>query len=124
MHDINMFDRVDALSLDGFEGSGADWLDEYKKYINDGETIIASPHKVYGPSTNDLTLQLRKRRVDKVILAGMSANLCVEAHMRHAARRRIRGCRGEGCDSRGPAPRTGRMATPLRSPTSRTLPTR
>ena len=27
-------------------------------------------------------LQLRKRGVDKVILAGMSANLCVEAHLR------------------------------------------
>ncbi len=27
-------------------------------------------------------LQLRKRGIDRVILAGMSANLCVEAHMR------------------------------------------
>ena len=31
---------------------------------------------------NDLVLQLRKRGIDKVILAGMSANLCVEAHLR------------------------------------------
>ena len=30
MHDIHMFDRDDALSLAGFEGSGADWLEEYK----------------------------------------------------------------------------------------------
>ena len=82
MHDINMFDRTGALSLDGFEGSGADWLKQYKPLIEDGETIIASPHKVYGPETNDLSLQLRKRGVDKVVLAGMSANLCVEAHMR------------------------------------------
>jgi len=82
MHDINMFDRTGALSLDGFDGSGADWLDEYKKYIEDGETIIVSPHKVYGPESNDLALQLRKRGISKVILAGMSANLCVEAHMR------------------------------------------
>lgn len=29
-----------------------------------------------------MALQLRKRGIDKVILAGMSANLCVEAHMR------------------------------------------
>ena len=29
-----------------------------------------------------MVLQLRKRGIDKVILAGMSANLCVEAHMR------------------------------------------
>ncbi|MEN8237845.1 MAG: cysteine hydrolase [Actinomycetota bacterium] len=82
MHDINMFDRTDALSLDGFAGSGADWLDVYKKYIDDGETVVVSPHKVYGPESNDLALQLRKRGISKVILAGMSANLCVEAHLR------------------------------------------
>ncbi len=82
MHEIGMFDRQGALNLDGFEGSGADWLDLYKKYINDGKTIIANPHKVYGPESNDLALQLRKRAKSKVILAGMSANLCVEAHLR------------------------------------------
>jgi nicotinamidase-related amidase len=82
MHSIGMFDRVDPLSLEGFEGSGADWLERYKPYIKDGETIVTSPHKVYGPETNDLVLQLRKRGVDKVILAGMSANLCTESHMR------------------------------------------
>ena len=82
MHEINMFDRPGSLSLDGFEGSGADWLERYKPYINDGKTIIASPHKVYGPETNDLVLQLRKRGIDKVFLGGMSANLCVESHLR------------------------------------------
>ena len=82
MHEINMFGRGSALSLDGFQGSGADWLERYKPYIEDGKTIVASPHKVYGPENNDLALQLRKRGIDKVILAGMSANLCVEAHLR------------------------------------------
>ncbi len=82
MHHIGMFDRKDPLSVEGFEGSGADWLEQYKPYIQDGKTVVASPHKVYGPETNDLVLQLRKRGVAKVILAGMSANLCVEAHMR------------------------------------------
>ena len=82
MHDINMFDRKGALSLEGFEDSGADWLSRYKPYIEDGETVVVNPHKVYGPETNGLVLQLRKRGIDKVILAGMSANLCVEAHMR------------------------------------------
>ena len=82
MHEIHMFDRKGALNLEGFEGSGADWLEPYKRYIEDGKTVIASPHKVYGPENNDLALQLRKRGIDKVILAGMSANLCVEAHMR------------------------------------------
>ena len=82
MHNMGMFDRKGALNTEGFENSGADWLNQYKKYINDGSTIIASPHKVYGPETNDLVLQLRKRGIDKVILAGMSANLCTESHMR------------------------------------------
>ncbi len=82
MHNIGMFDRKDALSLEGFEGSGADWLDRYKPFIKDGLTVVTSPHKVYGPESNDLILQLRKRKVDKVVLAGMSANLCVESHMR------------------------------------------
>ena len=82
MHNIGMFDRKDALSVEGFEGSGADWLEQYKPYIEDGKTIVTSPHKVYGPETNDLVLQLRKRGIDKVILAGMSANLCTESHMR------------------------------------------
>ena len=79
---INPYSGKGALTTKGFEGSGADWLDQYKKYINDGKTIISSPHKVYGPETNDLVLQLRKRGIDKVIVAGMSANLCTESHMR------------------------------------------
>jgi nicotinamidase-related amidase len=82
MHNIGMFDRKGPLSLEDFEGSGADWLERYKSYIEDGKTVIVSPHKVYGPESNDLVLQLRKRGIDKVILAGMSANLCVESHMR------------------------------------------
>ena len=82
MHEIGMFGREGALSLKDFENSGADWLDQYKKYIDDGKKAIASPHKVYGPETNDLSLQLRKRGKSKVLLGGMSANLCVEAHLR------------------------------------------
>ena len=82
MHTIGMFDRPGALTTEGFEGSGADWLELYKPYINDGATVVSNPHKVYGPETNDLVLQLRKRGIDKVILGGMSANLCTESHMR------------------------------------------
>jgi nuclear transport factor 2 (NTF2) superfamily protein/nicotinamidase-related amidase len=82
MHAIGMFDREGALTTEGFEDSGADFLERYKKYINDGETVVSNPHKVYGPETNDLVLQLRKRGIDKVILGGMSANLCTESHMR------------------------------------------
>ncbi|MFH7000590.1 cysteine hydrolase [Flavobacterium bizetiae] len=82
MHSIKMFDRKNALSTDDFENSGADWLNNYKKYINENNVIVTSPHKVYGPESNDLSLQLRKQGINKVILAGMSANLCVESHMR------------------------------------------
>jgi nicotinamidase-related amidase len=82
MHSIGMFDRKGPLTLDGFEGSGADFMPEFKPYILDGVTIIASPHKVYGPESNDLALQLRKKGVSQVILAGMAANLCVESHLR------------------------------------------
>ena len=82
MHEIKMFDRTGALTMDGFADSGADWLDVYKPYIEDGETVVVSPHKVYGPESNDLVLQLRKRGISKVLLAGMSANLCLESHLR------------------------------------------
>jgi nicotinamidase-related amidase len=82
MHKVGMFKRRGPYSIDGFENSGADFMPEYKPYILDNKTIVASPHKVYGPEQNDLVLQLRKRRVDQVILAGMSANLCVESHLR------------------------------------------
>lgn len=82
MHDVGMFSRKSAYSMEGFEGSGADFMPEYKPYIFDGKTVIASPHKVFGPETNDVVLQLRKLKVDQVILAGMSANLCIESHLR------------------------------------------
>ena len=82
MHNIGMFDRPGALTTEGFTDSGADWLTLYKPYIEDGKTVVTSPHKVYGPETNDLVLQLRKRGISRVILAGMSANLCTESHMR------------------------------------------
>lgn len=82
MHEIKMFDRAGTLTVEGFEGSGADWLDRYKPYIEDGKTIVTNPHKVYGPETNDLVLQLRKRGISRVLLCGMSANLCLESHLR------------------------------------------
>ncbi len=76
------FARTGPLDLTGFTNSGADWLDRFKPYINDGKTIVVSPHKVFGPQTNDLVLQLRKRGIGKIILGGMLANMCVESHLR------------------------------------------
>lgn len=82
MHQLGMFSRRSPYSMEGFQDSGADFMPQLKPYILDNKTIIASPHKVYGPQQNDLALQLRKNRIDQVILAGMSANLCVESHLR------------------------------------------
>jgi nicotinamidase-related amidase len=82
MHAVGMFDREGQLSTDSLPGSGADWHEPLRELIEHDNVVVASPHKVYGPESNDLVLQLRKRGIDKVILAGMSANLCVEAHLR------------------------------------------
>ncbi|MBD2097220.1 isochorismatase family protein [Trichocoleus sp. FACHB-591] len=82
MLEVKEFARTGSLSLDGFVGSGADWPERYKPFIEDGKTIVVNPHKVYGPQNNNLVLQLRKRNMSKVILLGMLANLCVEAHLR------------------------------------------
>jgi nicotinamidase-related amidase len=76
------FARTGSLNLTDFVNSGADWLDRFKPYIEDGRTIVVSPHKVWGPQTNDLVLQLRKRGMSKVLLGGMLANICVESHLR------------------------------------------
>lgn len=83
---------VERMLLDGSEffrhsplapaEAGADWLARYRPYIEDGDTAVANPHKAWGPQTSDLMFQLRKRRVDLVVLAGMLANLCVESHLR------------------------------------------
>lgn len=77
------FARAGALDLAGFAGSGADWLPQLAPYIEGAGTTVVSPHKVFGPQTNDLVLQLRKRRCERVVLAGMLANMCVESHLRH-----------------------------------------
>ena len=89
MHEVSKFDRKGALNVDGFTGSGEDWLEQCTPYIEDGKTVIVSPHKGYGPETNDLVLQLRKRGKSKVILAGISANLCTEGHMRELLEQRF-----------------------------------
>jgi nicotinamidase-related amidase len=82
MHRLDLFARHGPLTLDGFAGSGADWPERFKPYLEDGDTVVASPHKMYGTSSNDLVLQLRKRRIEKIILAGPAGNICVESHLR------------------------------------------
>jgi len=87
MHEDHLFARAGALTLDGFSGSGADWLASFKPYIEDGKTVVVSPHKIYGPESNDLVLQLQKRGIRNVIVGGMLANMCVESHVRELLER-------------------------------------
>ena len=76
------FIRKGILNLDGCKRSGGDWLERFRPDIEDGKTIVVAPHKVWEPETNDLVLQLRRRKIDKIILGGMLANMCVESHLR------------------------------------------
>lgn len=88
MHDTGMFERKGQTTGEGLEGSGADWLEIYKPYIKEGKNIIVTaPHKLFGPENNDLILQLRKRGINKVIVCGMSGNLCAESHLRELQER-------------------------------------
>lgn len=52
----------------------------------DANTIILSPHKgLSNFATGDINVQFRQRNIKTLIIAGMSANLCVESHVRDAA---------------------------------------
>ena len=81
-HEIGLVGRTDPLSTEDFAGSGADFPERYKRHLGSGDVVITAPHKAYGTSTNDLILQLRRRRIEQIVLAGPVGNLCVEAHMR------------------------------------------
>lgn len=62
---------------------GADFHSDLKP---DENTIVLSPHKgLSNFHTGDINTQLRQRDIKTLIIAGMSANLCVESHVRDAA---------------------------------------
>ena len=62
---------------------GADFHPELKP---DENTFVLSPHKgLSNFATGDINTQLRQRDIKTLIIAGMSANLCVESHVRDAA---------------------------------------
>ncbi|MFQ5554580.1 MAG: cysteine hydrolase [Acidimicrobiia bacterium] len=81
---LNTIDKVmfDRRMFDT-SGRGADIVDELTPNEN---TFVLSPHKALsGFWANDINLQLRQRNIQTIVLAGMSANLCVESHLRDAA---------------------------------------
>ena len=73
MFERKMFDR---------NSSGSDF---HPDLTPDDATIVCAPHKnLSGFHTSDVDIQLRKRGIKTIYLCGMSANLCVESHMRDA----------------------------------------
>jgi nicotinamidase-related amidase len=79
---IGFCGRKDPVDLEGFHGSRADYFEPFKKYLMDGHTCNTSPHKHFGCEANDVIKQLHMRKVEKVIMAGPVANICLESHMR------------------------------------------
>jgi len=79
---IGFCGRKDPVDLEGFRGSRADYYEPFKKYLMDVRTCNSSPHKQFGCGTNDVIKQLHMRRIQKVIMAGPVANICLESHMR------------------------------------------
>jgi nicotinamidase-related amidase len=82
LRSIGFCGRKDPVDLEGFHGSRADYYEPFKKYLMDGHTCNTSPHKFFGCESNDVIKQLRMRKVEKVIMAGPVANICLESHMR------------------------------------------
>src|SRR5258708_36056180 len=64
----SMFARSGILTLDGFAGSGADWLNRFKPYLEDGKTEVVAPHRDLGPQKKFLELQLHNSGIDQCIL--------------------------------------------------------
>ena len=113
-----MFARKGVLNLDGLAGSGADWLERFKPYIEDGKTIVVAPHRVWGPETSDLVLQLRKRRIGKIILGGDARQHVRRISPARIDRARFRGSRRKRCDRRTEASQMRRAATCSESDTA------
>ena len=53
------------------EGSGADMIEELKEHF-DQDTIVTHGHKIFGPESNDLNLQLRKNGIDTHLKSNIS----------------------------------------------------
>ena len=56
---------------------GGDWHPELAP--QPGDVIVHEHWGQNGFAYTDLDLQLKQRRIDKIILAGMMANMCIEA---------------------------------------------
>ncbi len=80
-HNVNPIDRL-MFDRKMFERGkwGSEWHPDLKP---DNDTVMCAPHKnLSGFHTSDVDIQLRKRGIQTFLLCGMSANLCVESHLR------------------------------------------
>ena len=77
---------VDKLMFDRKMFRTGTWGAEFHPQLApDENTFVLSPHKALsGFWAGDISIQLRQRNIDTIILVGMSANLCVESHLRDA----------------------------------------
>jgi nicotinamidase-related amidase len=82
LRSIGFCGRKDPVDVQGFHGSRADYYEPFKKYLMDGHTCTTAPHKHFGCEANDVIKQLHMRKVEKAIMAGPVANICLESHMR------------------------------------------
>lgn len=77
---------IDQLMFDRKMFRAGTWGAEFHPQLEpDENTRVLAPHKGLSNFwTGDTALQLRQRGIQTIVLAGMSANLCVESHLRDA----------------------------------------
>jgi hypothetical protein len=111
-HQIGLLNRRDPLTAEDLEGSGADFPERYKPFVRHADTIVTSPHKAYGTSTNDMILQLRRYRIEKIVLGDPSA---IFASKRTCGTSSSTASKSRWCGTLRREPRTRKaMATTLR----------
>lgn len=82
MHEIGMSGRKGALSVDGFDGSGADWLERYNPTSRTGRRPSRARTRSTGRRRTTLCCSFASTGSRGFILAGVSANLWTEGHLR------------------------------------------
>ena len=77
---------IDKMMFDGKMFRSGTWGAEFHPdLVPDDNTFVLAPHKALsGFWAGDAAIQLRQRNIDTIVLAGMSANLCVESNLRDA----------------------------------------
>ena len=81
-----LLNPIDQLMFDVDMFHEGTWgHDFHPDMMPDDNTIVMNPHKgLSNFHAGDAKMQLRQYGIDTLIMAGMSANLCVESHLRDA----------------------------------------